>query len=252
MLKVRHHLISIVEPDFNFTAGEFCKRAGEAVEVIEQKGHLPVFVGGTGLYIDSYFKGMSDIPSISVETKIKVSEALDNYDIPYLFEELKKVDFEFAEKIHLNDKQRILRGLEVFWETGKPISHFHAIKKGRESNETLYIGLTLERSVLRKRIDDRVDQMIAEGFFDEVEQLRRMGFSRDLKSMSSIGYNEINDFFDGNLTKNQCIDRIKTVTKQYAKRQMTWFRKNKKIEWFHPDETKKIKNVFEKWREKWG
>ncbi len=242
-----HHLISIVEPDYNFTAGDFCRRADEAARGIMVRGKKPVFVGGTGLYIDSFFQGMSEIPSVKEEVRRGILGRLNEQGLDSLYSTLRKVDPVYAGKIHANDSQRIVRAMEIYEETGNPLSYYHKKKKGRESGSTLYIGLYVDRIKLRDRIDRRVDGMVQCGFFDEVKSLRERGFSRDLKSMKSIGYNEINSYFDGLCSKEEAIEQIKVVTKQYAKRQMTWFRKNKKIHWFNSDEKKKALAMIENW-----
>ncbi len=244
---IPHHLINIVEPDYSFTAGDFCRRADSAVNEILDKDKWPIFVGGTGLYIDSFFKGMSNIPQVSEEVRSGVLEQVEREGLKSLYSLLERVDPQYAGKIHPNDSQRIIRAIEVYRGTGKAISYYHAHRQGRESASTLYIGLWLERDVLRKKIDMRVDKMVKDGFFDEVAKLREMGFSKDLRSMKSIGYNEINAFFDGLYTREETIDKIKTVTKQYAKRQMTWFRKNKSINWFSSDEKDKALEKIENW-----
>ncbi len=245
-------MIDVVDPDFNYTAGEFCRMADRAVEEIDSKGKIPVFVGGTGLYIDSYFKGMSEIPKISESTRIELDSLLDRIGLGALYSRLEKCDPVYASKIHHHDRQRIIRAFEVFMETGKPLSQYHLLKNGRESGDTFYVGLFVERTMLRSNIDARVDQMISDGFFEEVLGIREMGYSPELKSMKSIGYNEINDFYDGKCLRDEAVEKIKTVTKQYAKRQMTWFRKNKKINWYNSAEALKIYDELNKWQEKKG
>jgi len=241
-----------VDPDYNFTAGEFCRRADGAVKEIAAKGKYPVFVGGTGLYIDSFFKGMSQMPEVPSEVRKAVAEMSDFQGMDAMYLRLQEVDPDYAARIHQNDSQRILRALEVFEASGKPISFFHSGKDSRESEDTLYIGLLWDREKLRRRIDQRVDEMVRDGFFDEVEGLRGMGYSSELKSMKSIGYNEINSYFDGQCSKEEAVEKIKTVTKKYAKRQMTWFRKNKKVNWFGSDEIDRVFDKLYLWEKEGG
>jgi tRNA dimethylallyltransferase len=205
---------------------------------------FPLFVGGTPFYIDSYFKGLSEIPEIDESVKKQINIEFKERGLQSLYDELVKYDEAFSKKIHFNDKQRILRGLEVFRGTGKPLSDYFTNKIAYESKETVYIGLQLDREILKKRIDQRVDSMIQSGLIDEVINLRQMGYGPDLKSMQSIGYLEINKYLDGELELKNAIEKIKTETKRYAKRQMTWFRRNKNIQWIGGSDTYKVKDII--------
>jgi len=237
---VSHHMIDVVNPDFPFTAGEYCRRAAVTCDEIEARGKYPLFVGGTGLYIDSFFQGLADIPEIEESVRENLMDELQERGLLSLFRELMAADREFASRVHENDRQRILRGLEVFRGTGRPISSFYSDKKGHETDGTLYLGLFEDREILKKRIDERVDSMIESGLVEEVEGLRKMGYGPGLKSMRSIGYREINSYLDGVCTLDNCIETIKRETKKYAKRQMTWFRKNSRIHWFRREERESL------------
>ncbi len=244
---VRHHLIDIVDPEYPFTAGEFCKRAMLASEEIESRNRIPFFVGGTGLYIDSFFQGISEIPVIDPAIKSEVNRAAEERGLQSLYSELVDVDPVFADRIHPNDKQRILRGLEVFKATGRRLSDYFESKKRHQSEKTLFVGLYLEREELRLRIDKRVDKMIADGLIDEVEKLRKAGYGPHLNSMRSIGYHEVNEYLDGRLSKQEAVEKIKLHTKRYAKRQMTWFRKNKSIHWHTPFRGRDLREHIARW-----
>lgn len=246
--KVLHHLIDIIDPDLNFSAGDFCREAIKAADKISHRGNLPLFVGGTGLYIDAFFKGLSEIPVISSPVKARLKEELNTGGLQPLYEELCRCDPIFAEKIHHNDRQRILRGLEVYRETGRPLSGYFGSKEGHESDNTLYIGLRTEKQDLYKKIDTRVDTMISEGLVDEVVRLRGMGYGPGLNSMKSIGYAECNEYLDGDLSLEKAVEKIKIQTKRYAKRQMTWFRKNPRIYWYNVFDLEKIMNLVYSWR----
>jgi tRNA dimethylallyltransferase len=199
------------------------------------------------MYIDSFFKGLSVIPEIDNSVRIKLSKEIKDKGSFLLYNELKTVDPEFALKVHPNDSQRIIRGLQVYRGTGKSLSSFYKERRGVESDDTLYIGIAPDKKDLHESIDLRVDMMLSAGFVDEVERLRSMGYSPQLPSMRTIGYAEINDFLDGFLTYNDTVDKIKVSTKKYAKRQMTWFQRNKKILWFKPEDQKKITKIIENW-----
>jgi len=221
--------------------------AEKACDTINAGSKIPLFVGGTGLYIDSFFKGLSSIPEIDGSVRKKLSEEIKNKGSLQLYDELKKVDPDFAFKVHPNDSQRIMRGLQVYRGTGKTISSFYADRRGAESDNTLYIGIAPEKQDLHSRIDLRVDMMLSMGFVDEVVKLRSLGYSPQLPSMRTIGYAEINDFLDGLYTYRDTVENIKVSTKKYAKRQMTWFQRNKKILWFKPEDVKKITQRIENW-----
>lgn len=203
-----------------------------------------MFVGGTGLYIDAFFKGLSDIPDIDASVKAGLEGRIIESGSAVLHEELKKIDPDFAGKIHPNDRQRILRGLEVYYSTGNPISLYYSSMSGYGSDETVFIGISCGREILRNRINERVDGMISGGFLNEVRFLRSAGYGPELKSMRSIGYLELNRHLDGELTFEEAVQLIKTNTARYAKRQMTWFRKNSGMVWFEAGEIKKIKEYI--------
>jgi tRNA dimethylallyltransferase len=245
--RIRHYLIDIVDPDYRFTAGDFVRMAREAAVEISSKGKIPLFVGGTGLYLDSFFKGLSHIPPVENSVRLKLYEEMEERGLIALHRELMEVDPEFAEKVHPNDPQRIIRGLEVYRETGRSLSCFYKSREGAESEQTLYIGISPEKSELHRRIELRVDSMMEKGFVDEVVKLRGMGYTPDLPSMKSIGYAEVGEYLDKIITYNESVEKIKSMTKKFAKRQITWFKRNKKIVWFNPEDEKKITKEIENW-----
>lgn len=245
--RINHYLIDIVDPDYQFTAGEFCSRAASASEEIVRKQKTPLFAGGTGLYISSFFGGISEIPDLDKSIKVILSEEAEKRGLDALYDELLEADPDFAVKIHRNDRQRIIRGLEVYRGTGKPISDFHKEEKRGDSSDIFLAGLYVERDVLNKRIEARVDQMMHRGLVDEVKNLRNMGYSPELNSMKSIGYSEINEYIDDKLSLEEAVQKIKINTKRYAKKQMTWFKRMKGVTWFEADEKEKIKNKIKNW-----
>lgn len=244
---VKHHLVDIVNPDYHFTAGDFCTRAYSAVAEITGRSKNPLLTGGTGFYINSFCNGIDEIPDIDESVKKAVANEYDNGKSDQLYEELKEADVEFASKVHKNDRQRIIRGVSVFRGTGRSISSYFSDSRENKIIETLFLGLNIEKEILSRRIDSRVDSMIKSGFIDEVQSLRTMGYDRSLNSMQSIGYAEINRYIDGERDLKFSIEDIKKNTKKYAKKQMTWFKKNKSVVWFNPDEIKKIPEIVKKW-----
>jgi len=245
--RIPHHLIDIVEPDVSFTAGEFCREAEKAINLIAAHSRLPMIVGGAGLYIDAYFQGLSEIPEIAPGVREAIRVELEDGGLQRLHDELVLVDPAFGNRIHPNDTQRILRGLEVYRATGRPLSSYYAAKRRYGSEDTLFIGLYEERADLRKRINARVDSMFGRGFVEEVRSLRERGYGPDLNSMQSIGYAEINRYIDGAVGLDETIQRIKTATGQYAKRQMTWFRKNERVVWVRAGDMENMRLLIQQW-----
>jgi tRNA dimethylallyltransferase len=245
--RIPHHLIDIVDPDVPFTAGEFCREAEKAAAHIRSRNRLPMIVGGTGLYIDAYFHGLSEIPGISPDVREAIRADCAAGGLGKLYEELVRVDPAFGGRIHPNDTQRIIRGLEVYRGTGRPLSSFYTGKRGYASDDSLCVGLYEDREELRRRIDARVDMMIGRGFVEEVRSLRERGYGSELNSMQSIGYAEINGYLDGALGMVEAIEKIKTMTKQYAKRQMTWFRKNKMVVWLRAGDMENMRLLVQQW-----
>ena len=146
-----------------------------------------------------------------------------------------------------NDRERIIRGLEVYRGTGKTLSSFFSVRSGARSNDTLYVGLFDERDKVRDNIFLRVDKMIRKGLVEEVVSVRKKGFGPELKSMKTIGYSEINRYLDAEITLDEAIETIKQNTAAYAKRQMTWFKKNSEVNWYRPSEIDKIKESVKRW-----
>ena len=239
---VKHFLIDIVDPDYRFTAGDYCVRAALALEEVERNGKIPLIVGGTGFYIDSLFNGIDKIPEIDEKVRDRIAFEYDN-DPELLFNKLKSIDPEFASKVHLNDRQRIIRGISVYRCTGNPISSYFNIGEKNKIFDILFLGLYIDRVALIDRIDKRVDLMLENGLVDEVIKLRSMGYNSTLNSMQSIGYSEINKYIDGIISLEDAISAIKNNTKKYAKKQMTWFKKNKKIIWLNQDDIIKVLEI---------
>ena len=231
--RIRHHLFNIVDPDEDFTAASYCRLGRETVLDISRRGKTPVVAGGTGLYIKALISGLVEAPGADFFARSEYNKTADRFGNSELFEELRKVDPETASRIHPNNRVRIIRALEVFRQTGKSLSVFqdeHGFML--KWCNSLKIGINVERSELYRRINARVDLMVAAGLVEEVESLLSMGYSPALKSLSSIGYWEICDFLAGNGTFPEAVELIKQNSRRYAKRQLTWFKNDPEMIWF--------------------
>jgi tRNA dimethylallyltransferase len=229
---VPHHLIDVVEPDEDFSLAMYHQLAIEALEAIQQKGKLPLLVGGSGLYVWSLVEGWK-IPEVPPDQKLRrqLESRAEQEDSQSLYRELQDIDPMAAAKINPSNIRRIVRALEIYYATGQPPSQLQ--RKKAPSFPILVIGLTRERSELYRRIDWRVDKMIQRGLVEEVEQLLKKGYSPSLPSMSGIGYKQIGQFLRGEMTLPEAIDKIKYETHRLARHQYAWFRLgDSRIHWF--------------------
>ncbi len=228
---VPHHLIDIVEPDEDFSLAMYHQLASEAIDAIQQKGKVPLLVGGSGLYVWSLIEGWK-IPQAPPNPQLRHRlEARARQESSYiLYQELQSVDPLAAAKIHPSNTRRIIRALEIYQMTEQPPSQLQ--KQRNPSLSATIIGLTLERSELYRRIDQRVDTMIQKGLVEEVEKLLKGGYSLSLPAMSGIGYKQISQFLQGELTLAAAIDKIKYETHRVARHQYAWFRlSDTRIHW---------------------
>ncbi len=237
---VPHHLLDIKEPCEPFSVVEFQRLARALITDISARGRLPIIVGGTGLYIQAaiYDYRFSDAPSDEVYRRVLRQLAAEQ-GAEALHEQLKAVDPESAARIHPNNVRRVIRALEVYHCTGKPFSEWQRGQQRQLLYETALIGLTAERSVLYRRINERVDEMIAEGLIEEVRSLYDRGL-RDCQAVQAIGYKELYDYFDGRVSLDEAIEQLKQNSRRYAKRQLTWFRNQMPVEWFDMTDPEKF------------
>lgn len=235
---VRHHMIDIVDPCDEFSVSDFQERAYRCIEDISSRGKLPIVVGGTGLYINSlvYKLDFSETHSDQSIRDIFYRYA-EVYGNEYIHDRLRVVDPETAKKLSINDTKRIVRALEVYQLTGSPMSEYN--KNFREENDNFnlaFMGLTMDRQILYDRINTRVDKMIEEGLIDEVKNLLDNGYTSNCTSMKAIGYKEVIDYIEGELSYEDMISILKRNSRRFAKRQLTWFRRDRRIEWFYKDQ----------------
>ena len=232
---VPHHLIDILEPWEEFNVVVFQKHCLECMEQIYDRSHIPILVGGTGFYIQAVLRGIDFTENEeNTEYRKKLELLAEEQGSESLHEMLKKVDPVSAENIHANNIKRVIRALEFYHLSGKRISEHN--EKEREKTSPYhfaYFVLTDERSHLYANIDKRVDLMIEQGLVDEVQKLKNMGFHRDMVSMQGLGYKEILDYLDGKTTLEEAIYIIKRETRHFAKRQLTWFRRERDVIWLN-------------------
>ena len=235
MQNIPHHLMSIVEPTESFSVALYKEKALSAIEDIFERGKQPIVVGGTGLYVDTLIKNTTFFDFDKGDCREKLTERLQKEGVEKLYEELMKVDPVSAEKLHINDTKRIMRALEVYYSTGKTITLQAELSHEEESSYNWFvIGLTAEnREILYDRINRRVDIMISDGLLSEAEEF----FSKNQSSTAkqAIGYKELKPYFDGLMTLEEATENLKRETRRYAKRQLTWFRRNSEINWIKID-----------------
>ena len=235
-----HHMIDIIEPDMDYDANKFSKEGRSKIDQLLEKKILSFVVGGTGFYIKALLQGLFKPVKANLEVRAQLKRELENNGANALHDRLKKCDPKAALALHPNDTYRVARALEIYLVSGQPITKMQKLH-GFDENyyQALKIGLQMDRELLYKRINQRVDQMIKHGFLDEVKTLLQKGYKRDLKSMQSIGYRHLIAFIDKRLSWEEAVTTLKRDTRRYAKRQLTWFKADKEIIWLSPNETTK-------------
>lgn len=228
--RVPHHLVGIVAPDVNFTAADFQQEARRVIGEIRLRQRLPIVVGGTGLYIRALLGGLAESPGGDEAYRAELSAFADREGNLVLLERLRMVDPETAARLHVNDRLRIIRALEVHQQSGRPFSEYQS-GFAEAWCTPLKFGINVERGELYRRINARVECMLAAGLVEEVQSLLSAGYGRDLKALRAIGYKEICSYLAGELSLAQAIDLIKRDTRHYAKRQLTWFKREAEINW---------------------
>ena len=241
--RIRHHLLDIVNPDEPFDAARYLQVATPVIDKLHQEGKIPLVVGGTGLYMKILTRGICRGAPTDPAVRQQVLLEEQKYGLRRLYEQLNGVDPLLAARIHPNDRQRILRALEVFRLTHKPLSYWHQQHHFRESRyRTVKIFLYRERDELYRRINLRVHEMMAQGFLEEVQMLLDMGYGPELKAMQSLGYKHLTEHLFGRFPLDAAANRLQRDTRRYAKRQMTWFRGDPEFRWIHAQD---LENAFE-------
>lgn len=246
---IPHYLIDILDPTEEFNVTLFKKMAKDAVEEIYSHGKIPIVAGGTGFYIQAL---LYDINFTENREDTKIREELEQLALKegagFLHQLLQEIDPVSAEEIHANNQKRVIRAIEYFRQTGERISEHNKRERERKSPyDFLYFVVNTDRNLLYERIDSRVDQMIDRGLVKEVQSLKEMGCTRNMVSMQGLGYKEILDYLQGNSSLEEAVYFLKRDTRHFAKRQITWFKREKDVRWLNlPDYNYDSDKIFER------
>ena len=227
LARAPHHFIDIIDPDQSWSAWEFVQQASELIRDINQRGKLPVLVGGTMMYFNALEQGLNDLPMADEKTRAELNQRLRVEGLPALYEELQQIDASTAARVKPTDPQRIMRALEVFQLSGKPMSQLLNQSSHRPTFDFKRVILDVpERMELHQRIAQRFHIMLEQGFEQEVETLRQRGdLNLDMPSMRCVGYRQMWEYLEGNLSREEMVSKAVVATRQLAKRQLTWLRK---------------------------
>jgi tRNA dimethylallyltransferase len=239
---VKHHFIDLIEPDVEYNVSRFETEALAEIDRIISAGKIPIVVGGSGLYIRALIDGLFNTVDTDEDYREELKTKREKFGNEFIYEELKKVDPLSVERMLPQNWKRVMRALEVFHITGVPISKFQQEYKRETPHSFIQFGLEWEREILYRNIEKRVDEMIENGLVEEVKNILSAGFSNQLNALNTVGYKEIISFLNNEIALERAVELIKRNTRRYAKRQMTWFRKDERIKWMHVDS----KNDFDK------
>jgi tRNA dimethylallyltransferase len=240
--KIPHHFINSHSIQDSFNAADFEREGLQKLDLLFKKHSVVIAVGGSGLYIDALCSGMDNIPTIDPQVRQALNDQLEKSGLLSLQNRLKDLDPEYYAQVDLNNPQRVVRALEVCIGTGRPYSSMRQKKTVERPFKIIKIGLHLDRDVLYNRIDFRMDRMIEQGLFEEVKSLFQF---RHLNALQTVGYSEIFDFLEGKTEKEETIRLLKRNSRRYAKRQLTWFKRDKEIHWFEPHQVREIIDFVE-------
>jgi tRNA dimethylallyltransferase len=229
---IRHHLVDLVEPEDVFTAGDYRRHALDALEDLRHRSKVPVLTAGTGLYLRALLEGLADAPARSEVLRARLRKRAELRGADYLHRVLQRLDRQAASQIARQDTQKIIRAIEIRVLAKKPISEVHSAgRQALEGYRIVKIGLSPPRPALYEKIQARTDAMIAAGWLDEVRRLVSMGVRADAKPFQFIGYSELRSHLEGTMALEAAIEQIGQATRNFAKRQMTWFRKEANVTW---------------------
>lgn len=244
---IPHHMVGVVDPDEEFTVSDYKHLVKEHIRRINLEGKLPIVVGGTGLYINSliYDLNFAEIPP-NESLRSSYEEQIEEFGNEYLHNKLALIDPESSEKISVNDKKRIMRALEIYDSTGKTMTeHNKNFRKMNNDYNLSYVALNMDRAKLYDKINNRVDAMVKKGLVQEVNKILDMGYSEELISLQAIGYKEIISHIKDEISLEEAIELVKKKSRNYAKRQLTWFRRDDRIKWIDIEDYQNLSQVIE-------
>ena len=246
-----HHMIDVANPDEDFSVSRYCQMAAPIVDDIVARGKTAIIAGGTGLYMDSLIRGNDFAPFPSTGVREKLEAQADNEGMETMLNLLQSIDPESAARLHLADRKRIIRALEVYYETGSTITaHNLATQALPPRYSPLWLGLDFaRRETLYERINRRVDIMLEQGLVEEIRSLLNMGIPPTATAMQAIGYKEFVDALKGKCSIDSAADQVRQSSRHYAKRQLTWFRRNPNIHWLTYDDGQGFSEILEKARQ---
>ncbi|MFA8342714.1 MAG: tRNA (adenosine(37)-N6)-dimethylallyltransferase MiaA [Rhodothermaceae bacterium] len=230
--KIKHHFIDTLEPDVNYNISKFEIDGLKVIEDLFSKNKIPVVVGGSGLYIKALVDGIINDVETDDEYRAELMKQREEFGNEHIYNILREVDPQSAENMLPQNWKRVIRALEVFHISGKPIWQHHNEQKRDTDIKFLQYGLNWDREILYKNIEKRVDQMVNDGLLAELQNVLEMGFDRSVNALNTVGYKELYDFIDEKITLERAIELIKRDTRRFAKRQFTWFRRDERIKWF--------------------
>ena len=239
--EVKHHFIQNLSVTQDYNAGQFEIDSIKLIKKLHETNDTIIVIGGSGLYIDAICKGFDSLPEVSKQTREQVTLEYQSKGLAWLQKQVKKSDPELYQNYETNNPQRLLRALEIFEETGEKLSSFKSNKKKKRPFDIVKIGLNTERNILYSHINKRVNIMMENGLLEEVNSLFK---HQDRNALQTVGYKEIFTFLNDECTLQKAVENIKQNSRRYAKRQLTWFRKDKDIQWFNPDQVIAIKQLI--------
>lgn len=244
--KVRHHFINFLEPDTYYNVSTFEDEALAVIDQLHQQNKIPIVVGGSGLYIKALVDGLFNSVDTDEDFREELKIKREKFGNQFIYDELKKVDPESASKMLPQNWKRVMRALEVFHLTGEPIWKFQQSYQRDSSLQFYQFGLEWDRKILYQNIEARVDQMMDDGLVDEVKRILDLGYTEKDNSLNTVGYKEIISYMKNEISLDRAIELIKRNTRRYAKRQLTWFRKDERIKWLKIDNEDDLLIVHDK------
>lgn len=238
--EIKHHFIDELLPDEEFNVSNFENKAASIIDELHQQEKIPVITGGSGLYIKALIDGIIDTVDIDKKIRDKLFNDRIEKGNQFLYNELEKVDPISAASMLPQNWKRVIRALEVYLQTGVKLSQLFETQKKNNQYKFFQFGLRWNREVLYSNIEKRVDGMIAAGLVDEVKSIIKQGYSKTLNSLNTVGYKEIIDYLESNISLEKAVELIKRNTRRYAKRQMTWFRKDERIVWIDVNDVSEL------------